>query len=91
MSQILITDIHRTYQGNVVLPVMTKEAAAQKAAAREEAARKAAAELASAQDWDLLLKIDQSMPYKANQADPIFARYSRLWASLFTTGEKMDA
>ena len=45
-----ITDMHRTYQGNIVLPVMTKEAAAQVAAARDEAARKAAAEQAAAQD-----------------------------------------
>ena len=44
-----ITDMHRTYQGNIVLPVMTKEAAAQQAAVREEAARKAAAEQAAAQ------------------------------------------
>ena len=45
-----ITDMHRTYQGNIVLPVMTKEAAAQLAAARDEAARKAAAEQAAAQE-----------------------------------------
>jgi hypothetical protein len=45
-----ITDMHRTYQGNIVLPVMTKEAAAQKVASREEAARKAASKLAAAQD-----------------------------------------
>ena len=45
-----ITDMHRTYQGNIVLPVMTKEAAAQLAAARDEAARKAAAEQAAAEE-----------------------------------------
>jgi hypothetical protein len=44
-----ITDMHRTYQGNIVLPVMTKEAAAQLAAARDEAARKAAAKQAAAE------------------------------------------
>ena len=44
-----ITDMHRTYQGNVVLPVMTKEAAAKQAAVRQEAAEKAAAEEAAAQ------------------------------------------
>ena len=44
-----ITDMHRTYQGIIVLPVMTKEAAAQQAAIRDEAARKAAAEEAAAQ------------------------------------------
>jgi len=45
-----ITDMHRTYQGHIVLPVMTKEAAAQHAAARDEAAKKAAAEEAEARD-----------------------------------------
>jgi hypothetical protein len=44
-----ITDMHRTYQGNIVLPVMSKEAAAEISAAREEAARLAAAEQASYQ------------------------------------------
>ena len=44
-----ITDKHRTYQGNVVLPVMTNEAAAKQATIREEAAQKAAAEEAAAQ------------------------------------------
>ncbi len=44
-----ITDMHRTYQGNVVLPVMTKEEADRIAAARDEAAeKKAAAEKAAA-------------------------------------------
>lgn len=45
-----ITDMHRTYQGNIVLPVMTKEAAAQLASARDEAAQKAAEEQAAAQE-----------------------------------------
>ena len=45
-----ITDMHRTYQAIIVLPVMTKEAAAQQAAVRDEAARKAAAEQAAAQE-----------------------------------------
>ena len=45
-----ITDMHRTYQGIIVLPVMTKEAAAQQAAIRDEAARKAAAEKAAAEE-----------------------------------------
>jgi len=45
-----ITDMHRTYQGIIVLPVMTKEAAAQQAALRDEAARKAAAEKAAAEE-----------------------------------------
>ena len=45
-----ITDMHRTYQGNIVLPVMTKEAAAQLALARDEAAQKAAEEQAAAQE-----------------------------------------
>ena len=48
-----ITDMHRTYQGNIVLPVMTKEAAAQHAAARDEAARarKAAAEQVADEEY----------------------------------------
>ena len=46
-----ITDMHRTYQGNIVLPVMTKEAAAQHAAARDEAARKAAPEQVADEEY----------------------------------------
>lgn len=45
-----ITDMHRTYQGNIVLPVMTKEAAAKQAAALKEAADKKAAQQAAAQE-----------------------------------------
>jgi len=45
-----ITDMHRTYQGNVVLPVMTKEAAVKQTAVLQAAAEKAAAEQAAAQE-----------------------------------------
>ena len=45
-----ITDMHRTYQGIIVLPVMTKEAAALQASLRDEIARKAAAEKAAAEE-----------------------------------------
>ena len=45
-----ITDMHRTYQAIIVLPVMTKEDAALQAALRDEIARKAAAEQAAAED-----------------------------------------
>lgn len=45
-----ITDMHRTYQGNIVLPVMTKEAAEKQASVRREALEKTAAQQTSSQE-----------------------------------------